>query len=59
MCGWEHRWVDHDSGSRGRLGVVPLTIRRWLDEGRLRDQKVGRSWVVEEAAVAQLESRRV
>lgn len=41
-----------------RLKVVPLTVRRWIQGGRLRGQKVGRSWVVEEPAVAELEQAR-
>jgi len=31
-----------------RLRVVPLTIRRWVDAGRLAGQRVGRSMVAEE-----------
>jgi excisionase family DNA binding protein len=41
----------------GRLGRSERTIRRWILEGRLPGQKVGRSWVVEEPAVVELESR--
>jgi len=38
-----------------RLQVAQPTVRRWVDKGRLRGQRVGRSIVVEEAAVAELE----
>ena len=31
------------------------TIRHWLRTGRLAGQKIGRDWVVEESAVAELE----
>jgi excisionase family DNA binding protein len=41
-----------------RLGVVAHTVRAWIRQGRLRAQKVGRSWVVEEPSVAELEARR-
>jgi excisionase family DNA binding protein len=41
-----------------RLGVVAHTIRTWISQGRLRAQKVGRSWVVEEPSVAELELAR-
>jgi excisionase family DNA binding protein len=41
-----------------RLGVVAHTIRTWISQGRLRAQKVGRSWVVEESSVAELEQAR-
>ena len=41
-----------------RLGVVAHTIRTWISQGRLRALKVGRSWVVEESAVAELEVPR-
>jgi hypothetical protein len=40
-----------------RLKVVPLTVRRWTQGGRLRGQKVGGSWVVEEPSGAELEGR--
>jgi excisionase family DNA binding protein len=42
----------------GRLGRSERTLRRWILEGRLPGQKVGRDWVVEESAVAELEPRR-
>jgi excisionase family DNA binding protein len=38
-----------------RLERPERTVRRWIQAGRLRGQKVGRSWVVEESAVAELE----
>ena len=38
-----------------RHGVTQATIRRWLAENRLRGQKVGGSWVVEESSCAALE----
>jgi excisionase family DNA binding protein len=41
-----------------RLGVVARTIRTWIGQGRLRAQRVGRSWVVEEPSVAGLELAR-
>jgi excisionase family DNA binding protein len=41
-----------------RLGVVAHTIRTWIKEERLRAEKVGRSWIVDEASVAELERRR-
>ena len=44
--------------ARRRLGVVAHTIRTWISQGRLRAQKVGRSWVVEESAAAELELAR-
>lgn len=40
-----------------RLERPERTVRRWIQEGRLPGQKVGRDWVVDEAAVAELESR--
>jgi excisionase family DNA binding protein len=63
-----HRRVEHvrvgtsptlitTAAASRRLKVVPLTVRRWIRCGRLRGQKVGRSWVVDEDAVAELESR--
>ncbi len=33
-----------------RHGVTQFTIRRWIAENRLRGQKVGRSWMVEESS---------
>jgi excisionase family DNA binding protein len=41
-----------------RLGVVAHSIRTWITQGRLRAQLVGRSWVVEESSVAELELAR-
>jgi excisionase family DNA binding protein len=41
-----------------RLGRSERTIRRWIREGRLPGQKVGRDWVVDEDAVAELELAR-
>ena len=41
-----------------RLGVVAHTIRTWIHEGRLRAEMVGRSWIVEESSVAELERER-
>ena len=41
-----------------RLGVVAHTIRTWIKEGRLRAEKVGKSWIVEEPSVAELERQR-
>jgi len=38
-----------------RLQVAQLTVRRWVHKGRLRGQMVGRSIVIEEAAVAELD----
>ena len=38
-----------------RLGVTAHTIRTWIREGNLRAEKVGRSWIVEEASVAEQE----
>jgi excisionase family DNA binding protein len=38
-----------------RLHVAQLTVRRWVDKGRLRGQRVGRSIIVEEASVVTLE----
>ncbi len=40
-----------------RLKVTSRTIRRWIESGRLRGQKVGRDWVTDEDAVAELEAR--
>lgn len=39
------------------LKVTPQTIRRWLAAGRLTGQRLGCILVVDEAAVAELESR--
>jgi excisionase family DNA binding protein len=39
-----------------RLQVTPRTVRRWLASGRLSGQRIGSILVVEEAAVAELES---
>ena len=44
--------------SAQRLRVAQLTVRRWVHKGRLRGQLVGRSIVVEEAAVAELEAAK-
>ena len=41
-----------------RLKVTPQTIRRWLVGGRLTGQRIGYVIVVDEAASAELESRR-
>lgn len=40
-----------------RLERPERTVRRWIQAGRLCGQKVGRDWVVDEDAVAELESR--
>jgi hypothetical protein len=40
-----------------RLQVTPRTVRRWLVSGRLTGQRIGCILVVDEAAVAKLESR--
>jgi excisionase family DNA binding protein len=37
-----------------QLHRAERTVRRWVAMGRLRGQKVGRSWVVEEPSVASL-----
>jgi excisionase family DNA binding protein len=41
-----------------RLGVVAHTIRTWINEGRLRAEKVGKSWIVEESSVRELQAQR-
>ncbi len=40
-----------------RLKVTPQTIRRWLASGRLTGQRIGCILVVDETALAELESR--
>lgn len=42
-----------------RLGRPERTVRYWLAAGRLRGQRVGRSWVVEVAAVAELQGKQM
>ncbi|MDI9494920.1 MAG: helix-turn-helix domain-containing protein [Bacillota bacterium] len=32
-----------------RLSVTPKTIRKWLNEGRLRGTKLGRLWRIKES----------
>jgi len=41
-----------------RLERPERTVRHWIEKGSLPAQKVGRDWIVEEAAVAELESAR-
>ena len=38
-----------------RMHVTQATIRRWIDQGRLTGQKVGKSWVVEDPSLRALE----
>lgn len=42
-----------------RLKVSPMTIRRWVHAGRLDGQRVGRSLIVEEPAVAKAEDKQM
>ena len=37
------------------MHVTQATIRRWIDQGRLTGQKVGKSWGVEESNLRPLE----
>ncbi len=41
-----------------RLQVTPRTVRRWLVSGRLAGQRIGCIWVVDEAAIAEVELAR-
>jgi excisionase family DNA binding protein len=41
-----------------RLRVSKSTVREWIDTNRLRAQRVGRGWAVEETSVAAMERRR-
>lgn len=38
--------------------VHPGTIRRWLQEGRLKAIKIGRQWRIEPAALLQVKEGR-
>jgi excisionase family DNA binding protein len=48
MPEFPERYLSPDDVAR-RLNVKPLTVRRWLKDGKLRGIKVGRLWRVRES----------
>ena len=41
-----------------RLDRPPRTVRRWIADGSLAGQRIGKIWAAEEGAVAALEQDR-
>jgi excisionase family DNA binding protein len=40
-----------------RLGITPSLVARYLREGRIKAVKIGKTWAIDEKALAKLDRR--